>query len=337
MSKKKAVIVGASGYTGCELIKLLNKNSHVDIKYLFVSEQSQYDGMMACHLYPELKHLTELSYIAVSDQKLHDYITSQQIDLVFLATPHQVSHQLVDNLSSTSATILDLSGAYRLADLTAYPTWYQFTHQRPDLIASAAYGLAEWYPESICNASVIAVPGCYPTAALSSLKPLTQNNLITGTPVINATSGVSGAGKKPSDKTHFCEVSLQPYGIFNHRHQPEIEQYAETPVIFTPHLGNFKRGILMTTTAQLAPGVTNADIDDAFQTAYQHQPLIRLCDKPPAVDHIAHTPFCDLFWQINGNHIIVIAAIDNLIKGAAGQAVQCANILGGVSMEEGLL
>jgi N-acetyl-gamma-glutamyl-phosphate reductase len=176
---------------------------------------------------------------------------------------------------------------------------------------------------------LVAVAGCYPTASQLAIKPLIESDLldVQQWPVINATSGVSGAGRKATLTNSFCEVSLQPYGVFTHRHQPEIATHLGREVIFTPHLGNFKRGILATITMKLAQGVTAEQVNQAFTQAYQGKPAVRLrLDSLPRIQDVEFTPFCDIGWKVQGEHIIVVSAIDNLLKGASSQAMQCLNI-----------
>lgn len=331
-------IVGASGYSGIETAVLLNKNSFVNLAFLWVSEGSEFASLPVSSVYPQYQHHFE-------NKVFEPLVTSnvekqlESIDAVFLATPHEVSYQLADWFLQKGVKVLDISGAFRLQDEALYSTYYGFEHQKSQLLVSACYGLAEWQKPKAVEHSLIAVPGCYPTAASLGLKPLTACQLIDTSfkPVINATSGVSGAGKKASTKTHFCEVSLQPYGIFSHRHLPEIQQTVETEVIFTPHLGNFKRGILMTITAKLAEEVKQEDITACFKQFYQDKPLIRLCDVPPSVEQVVNTCFCDIYWQVNDGYIVIVSAIDNLLKGAAGQAVQCFNLLFDLPETEGLV
>ncbi len=184
------------------------------------------------------------------------------------------------------------------------------------------------------------MPGCYPTAAQLALKPLIDADLLdlNQWPVINATSGVSGAGRKAAISNSFCEVSLQPYGVFTHRHQPEIATHLGADVIFTPHLGNFPRGILETITCRLKPGVSQVQVAQALQQAYAHKPLMRLYDKGvPALKNVVGLPFCDIGFAVQGEHLIIVATEDNLLKGAAAQAVQCANIRFGYAETQSLI
>jgi len=262
------------------------------------------------------------------------------VDVVFLATAHEVSHDLAPQFLAAGCVVFDLSGAFRVNDAAFYEKYYGFTHQHPDLLENAVYGLAEWSADRLKEANLVAVPGCYPTAAQLSLKPLIDAGLLdlNQWPVINATSGVSGAGRKAAISNSFCEVSLQPYGVFNHRHHPEITTHLGAEVIFTPHLGSFPRGILETITCRLKPGVTKDQVTDAFTQAYADKPLVRLYDKGlPALKNVVGLPFCDIGFAVQGEHLIVVAAEDNLLKGAAAQAMQCANIRFGYAETQSLI
>jgi len=222
-----------------------------------------------------------------------------------------------------------LSGAFRVPSDNFYTGYYGFNHQHPEWLSKAVYGLAEWNSEQIKTAQLIAVPGCYPTASQLALKPLIEAGLLDCNqwPVINAVSGVSGAGRKATKVNSFCEVSLQAYGVFNHRHQPEIAHHLGCDIIFTPHLGNFKRGILATITAKLAEGVTAAQVAEVMQNAYAEQEVVRLLGEQTAsIQSVTNTCFCDIGWKVQNQHIILTSAIDNLLKGASSQAMQCINI-----------
>ena len=235
--------------------------------------------------------------------------------------------------------VFDLSGGFRLSSDEDYQKYYGFSHQNINLLNQAVYGLAEWQNQiDIKNAQLIAVPGCYPTAALNSLKPLVDAGLVAEQPIIiNAVSGVTGAGRKANIGTHFCEVSLSAYGLFNHRHTPEIEKYLDHEVLFTPHLGNFPRGILATIYVQLKDGITEAQVESAYQ-CLADKPLIRLlANTIPSINGVANKPYVDITWQKQGSQLIVMSAIDNLLKGASGQALQCMNISMGLPGEMGLL
>lgn len=319
------VIIGASGYSGAELASLVAKHPNLTLAGCYVSEGSLDKNKLLSDLYPEHLGLLDLPLLPLGESAFDDIQTSA--DYVCLCTDHKVSVDLAPRFLAMGKKVFDLSGGYRLASNDDYVTYYGFEHQYPELLNEAAYGLAEWNHDAIANAKLIAVAGCYPTAALNALKPLKQAGLLSSESIIiNAVSGVTGAGRKASVGTHFCEVSLTPYGLFNHRHGPEIEQHLGHQVLFTPHLGNFPRGILETIYVQLKPEVTSEQVTQAYQVLAD-EPLIRLLgDKIPSIKGVAKQPYVDIGWQQQGSQLIVIAAIDNLLKGAAGQALQCINL-----------
>lgn len=320
------VIIGASGYSGAELASLIVKHPKLTLSGCYVSEQSLDKGKLLSDLYPEHLGLLDIPLLPLTQSAYNDI--DSNADFVCLCTDHKVSVDLAPRFLAIGKKVFDLSGGFRLSSNEDYQTFYGFEHQHIDLLAQAAYGLAEWNSENIKNASLVAVAGCYPTAALNALKPLQQAGLLADQPVIiNAVSGVTGAGRKASVGTHFCEVSLAPYGLFNHRHSPEIEQHLGHNVLFTPHLGNFPRGILETIYVQLNPDVTSEQVNRAYQVLAD-EPLIRLLgDKIPSIKGVAKQPYVDIAWQQQGSQLIVMAAIDNLLKGAAGQALQCINLV----------
>lgn len=319
------VIIGASGYSGAELASLVVKHPNLTLTGCYVSEGSLDKNKLLSDLYPEHLGLLDCPLLPLSVSAFDDI--QSDADYVCLCTDHKVSVDLAPQFLAMGKKVFDLSGGYRLASNDDYVTYYGFEHQHPELLNEAAYGLAEWNHDAIANAKLIAVAGCYPTAALNALKPLKQAGLLSSESIIiNAVSGVTGAGRKASVGTHFCEVSLAPYGLFNHRHGPEIEQHLGHKVLFTPHLGNFPRGILETIYVQLKPGVTKENVASAYQVL-SSEPLIRLLgDKVPSIKGVAKQPFVDIGWQQQGTQLIVMSAIDNLLKGAAGQALQCINI-----------
>ncbi|RDV26688.1 N-acetyl-gamma-glutamyl-phosphate reductase [Alteromonas aestuariivivens] len=336
---KKVSVIGASGYTGAQLVSLIHQHPDMELVHTFVSENSQDAGKSMAQLHGSLAHLHQYKVQPINELVLKEL--SQTMDLVFLATPHEASHDWMPVLSSGNARVLDLSGAFRIKERDVFANHYGFEHTAAACLDQAVYGLAEWYSEAIAAAHIIAVPGCYPTASLSALKPLADASLLDTSvrPVINAVSGVSGAGRKASLTTSFYEVSLQAYGVLGHRHTPEIEAYLGTPVVFTPHLGNFKRGILATITVKTAAGTQQSDLNAAFRQAYGNSPIVRLRESFPKVDDVAHTPFVDLFWKLDeqSGYAVIASAIDNVMKGAASQAVQCANLLCGLPSEKGLI
>jgi N-acetyl-gamma-glutamyl-phosphate reductase len=319
------LIVGASGYAGAELAAYLNRHPHVNITGLTVSAQSADAGKLISDLHPQLKGIIDMPVLPLKDVAE----AAKGVDVVFLATAHEVSHDLAPQFLAAGCVVLDLSGAFRVSSPEFYSQYYGFEHHHQAWLDKAVYGLAEWQAEGIKAAQLIAVPGCYPTASQLALKPLIANQLLNEDqwPVIDATSGVSGAGRKATLGNSFCEVSLQPYGLFTHRHQPEIAAHLGIPVIFTPHLGNFPRGILATITCRLKAGVSTEDVAQAYQQAYQDKPLVRLYPKGvPALKNVVGLPFCDIGFAVQGEHLIVVATEDNLLKGASAQAVQCLNL-----------
>ncbi|MFU2077782.1 N-acetyl-gamma-glutamyl-phosphate reductase [Avibacterium endocarditidis] len=334
---QKAIIIGASGYTGAELARILTLHPAFQLNGLYVSAQSQDAHKAISDIYPQLKQIVDLPL-----QPLDENLTAlaQQNDLAFLATAHEVSHNLAPIFLQNQCKVFDLSGAFRVNNAEFYPQYYGFEHRYPELLEKAVYGLAEWNDSAIAQTDLVAVAGCYPTVSQLSLKPLIENNLLdlNQLPIINAVSGVSGAGRKASLTNSFCEVSLNAYGVFNHRHQPEIATHLGTEVIFTPHLGNFKRGILATITAKLKDDVGEQQIREAYQQYYAHRPLVRVYEQGlPSIKAVEFTPYCDIGFAVKNGYIIIVGAEDNLLKGAAAQAVQCANIRYGFAETLGLI
>ena len=331
------VIIGASGYAGAELALLVHKHPELNLKGLYVSAGSQDANKPFSALHPQCLGLVDLPVKPLDEAGMLEAKTGT--DLVCLATAHEVSMNLAPQFLDAGIPVFDLSGAFRVQQDGFYDKYYGFTHDQPEWLSKAVYGLAEWNAEQIKKTDLVAVAGCYPTASLLALKPLMEAGLIKAdtTPIINAVSGVSGAGRKAAIGTSFCEVSLNPYGVFNHRHQPEISYHLGGKVVFQPHLGNFVRGILATIYVQLADGVTAEQVDAVYAAAYEGKPIVRLTKQWPAIVGVAGTPFCDLHWQVEGDQLIVASAIDNLLKGASSQAMQCININYGFEQTAGLL
>ncbi|MEZ9981943.1 N-acetyl-gamma-glutamyl-phosphate reductase [Vibrio cyclitrophicus] len=321
----KTTIIGASGYTGAELALMINRHPELTLSGLYVSANSVDAGKPIAALHGKLAGLIDMPVQPLTNPEE----VAKQSDVIFLATAHEVSHDLAPIFLENGCQVFDLSGAFRVKGENFYEEFYGFEHQHEQWLDKAAYGLAEWNEQEIKEAQLVAVAGCYPTASQLAIKPLVEAKLLDENqwPVINATSGVTGAGRKATMVNSFCEVSLQAYGVFNHRHQPEMVAHLGCDVIFTPHLGNFKRGILATITMKLAEGVTEKQIQEAFEKAYQGKPAVRLLEETlPRIQYVEQTPFCDLGWKVQGQHIIVVSAIDNLLKGASSQAMQCLNL-----------
>lgn len=340
MREVRCAIVGAGGYGGAELAGILARHPSARLVGLFGSarrcagERAETLG----EIFPALRGVVELPVEAGTVEA----IVGAGADVVFLATPHAVSHDLAPALLAAGLVVIDLSGAFRLADAALYPKHYGFAHAHEALLRSAVYGLPELNRERIARADLIAAPGCYPTSAILPLAPLAAVGAMAPGrfPIVDSTSGVSGAGRTPSLKTLFCEVSQRPYDVLRHRHNPEIDLHSGCRVIFTPHLGPFDRGILSTIHVDLAPGWTEAGAREALERAYGEEPFVRLLPAGawPSVGAVRHTNFCDigLACDEERRHLIVVSAIDNLAKGAAGQAAQCMNIRFGLPETAGL-
>jgi len=324
----KTTIIGASGYTGAELALMVTRHPELTLAGLYVSANSVDANKKISTLHSKLSSLVEMKVQPLTDVQS----VAKASDIVFLATAHEVSHDLVPVFLAQGCQVFDLSGAYRVRSDGFYSKYYGFEHKHETLLKSAVYGLAEWNEQEIKNSDLIAVAGCYPTASQLAIKPLIEMNMLDlkQWPIINAVSGVSGAGRKSNLMNSFCEVSLQAYGLFTHRHKPEIMSHLGCDVIFTPHLGNFKRGILATITMKLAVGISEDDVNNAFEKAYQNQSAVRLKKQDiPRIQDVEFTPFCDIGWKVEGEHVIVVSAIDNLLKGASSHAMQCLNIRNG--------
>lgn len=320
----KTTIIGATGYTGAELALMVYKHPELTLAGLYVSANSADAGKPISSLHGKLAGLIDDKVQPLTDVAE----VAKNADVIFLATAHEVSHDLAPELLKHGCQVFDLSGAFRVKKQGFYPEFYGFEHQHESLLDGAAYGLAEWAADEIKQSQLIAVPGCYPTASQLAIKPLVDAGLIDTNqwPVINATSGATGAGRKATLNNSFCEVSLQAYGVFSHRHQPEISSHLGCDVIFTPHLGNFKRGIFATITMKLKAGVSDEQVAQVYQASYQDKLAVRLVKGVPKLQNVQFTPFCDIGWKVQGEHIITCAAIDNLLKGASSQAMQCLNI-----------
>ena len=335
---KRIAVIGAGGYSGAELVELLVGHPGVEVVGLFGSAKREGENGPARYskVFPRFRGVMDLPLRATSP----DAVASVKPDAVFLATPHEASMELAGDLLERDMVVLDLSAAFRFKDAAVYPEYYGGAHSHPELLSRAVYGLPEINRVAIRDAELIGVPGCYPTSAILALRPLVEAGVIgSGRVIIDSCSGVSGAGRSLSQKSLFCEVSYQPYGVFAHRHQPEIEAYAGTPVVFTPHLGCWDRGILSTIHVELAAGFDESRVRETLSRAHANEPFVRLCEKGewPSVLDVTRTNFCDIGCAAKDGHLIIVSAIDNLTKGAAGQAVQCMNIRLGLDETAGLL
>ncbi|HEB75053.1 MAG TPA: N-acetyl-gamma-glutamyl-phosphate reductase [Nitrospirae bacterium] len=338
----KVAICGGSGYAGSELLRLLSRHREVRITAV-TSERSS--GSRVVDLFPHLRGLLDLSF-----EPLDPEILLKKADLFFLALPHAASQDAVNFFFSGGRRVIDLSADFRLRDPDVYEEWYGVRHEYRSVLRRAVYGLPELYRRKIRKARVVANPGCYPTGALLGLYPALKEGLIEpDSIVIDSKSGTSGAGRKAAVPYSFCEVneSFRAYGIATHRHTPEIEQElsvihgAGVRVDFTPHLLPVNRGILTTIHCRLK----NKDLDTArllelYLDTYRREPFVRIYDGDslPDVRNVRGTNFCDIGVRVNRRTgaLIVVTAIDNLLKGASGQAVQNMNIMMGFKETEGL-
>lgn len=336
----RTVIVGAAGYTGAELASLLAAHPACEIVGVFGSEKRAAEGEQPLsRLFPRLRGVVDLPLRVASVQAIVDL----KPNVVFLCTPHEVSAAMSEALLAAELVVIDLSAAFRLHDAADYPTHYGFEHPAAHLLQRAVYGLPEFNRARIAESDLIACPGCYPTSVALALKPLAAANLIrTDRPVIvDSASGVSGAGRSPAVKSLFCEVSFQPYNALKHRHQPEMRQETGCTVLFTPHLLPLDRGIVSTIHAELADGVTEAQVRAWLQRIYEGESFVRLlpAGEWPSVGGVERTNFCDIGLAVDEatRHLLLVSSIDNLVKGASGQAVQCMNVRFGLPETMGLL
>jgi N-acetyl-gamma-glutamyl-phosphate reductase len=327
--KTRVAVAGATGYTGQELLRLLSRHPGVTITHATSS------GTTAARRLPALAHLWNGSITPLDADAL-----VRDADLVFLALPDSAAAELAPRLVDAGVRTIDLSGAFRLRDEAARARWYPETHTLP---AHLVYGLTEVHRASLPAAQLVSNPGCYPTVSLLSLLPLAKAGLITprSDVIVDAKSGVSGAGKTPTERTHFSEVhgSLSAYGVFAHRHGAEIEDWLGRTVTFTPHLLPIDRGILATIYVRVPPGTTEEELGDVFESAYAGEPFVRVVGTElPQIKHVVHTNFCDIGWRVDASgRAILISVIDNLVKGASGQAVQNMNVMLGEPETAGLL
>ena len=333
-------IIGASGYTGAELVRILNGHPEAT---LAVATSRQYAGKPLSVVFPSLKGKTDITCV---DAEVEDLI--DRADLFFTAVPHQTAMAVVPILLEAGKKVIDFSADFRIHDAKVYQQWYQ-EHTAPQYLDEAVYGLPELHREKIRTSRLIANPGCYPTSIILGVTPLLQEGLIeSDTLVADSKSGASGAGRAAQTGTLFCEVTdgFRAYKVGEHRHTPEIEQEMsllsgkEVVISFTPHLVPMSRGILSTVYAKAVKPIPDDDLYQIYANFYKNEPFIRLCSPGsyPATQFVRGSNFCDLGFKYDSrtNRIVVLSAIDNLVKGAAGQAVQNMNLASGFPEEAGL-
>lgn len=335
----RAAVIGASGYTGAELLRLLA--GHPSMHLVLATGDSQ-AGVAVGEVHPGLRAAYPNVVLRSSDpdsweEQLDD------LDVVFLGVPHEVSHELVPRLVDRVQCVVDLSAAFRIEDRSVYPKWYGFEHRHPDLLARAVYGLPERHREALVGARLIATPGCYVTAATLALAPLVEANLIEKSGVIvDAASGVSGAGRVPKQSNHFNSVDedFSAYGLIDHRHTPEMEDRIGARVLFTPHLAPMNRGILATCYARPVAGakVSTDDLLEHLSRTYAGEPFVSVGTELPSTKATLGSNAVQLTARFDDRtgYVLVIAALDNLCKGASGGALQAANVALGLPEAAGL-
>lgn len=330
----KASIIGATGYTGAELVRLLYRHSEVEFSVL--SSRSSV-GEDIADIYPGLRHCVSHTF---EEQDLERIVGES--DIIFICLPHGHAVEVVSNAFSAGVKVIDLGADFRLKDPFVYQKWYGLEHGAPELLKTAVYGLPEIKGEAVAQAQIIANPGCYPTSILLGLAPLLHYGVILpGSIIADSKSGVCGAGKTPSEKTHFveCNENINPYGVQGHRHRPEIEQelslLAGDPlrISFTPHLLPITRGILSTIYADLGAELSEEQVREMYREYYSGKGFIRLLPPQvwPHTKWVYGSNFCDINFCLDqeAGRITVMSAIDNLVKGASGQAVQNMNLMFG--------
>lgn len=330
-STVKVAVAGATGYAGQELLGLLARHPGVSLEAAMSSSADS-----AARPLPRLARVWN-GHVEPLDRDRLPKIA----DVILLAVPEKAAADLAPPLVEAGARVIDLSGAFRIRDASARHRWYPATETLPPHVA---YGLTEHYRSDVKTARLVANPGCYPTAALLALIPLSRAGLLDTNAgiIVDAKSGISGAGRAPTDRTHFSENhgSAAAYGVLGHRHVAEMEQELSSMVTFVPHLVPLDRGILETIYVRTVPGTTADAIQDALVAAYGKEPFVRLTgDALPEIKHVAWTNFCDIGWRFDPDtrRLVLVACLDNLVKGAAGQAVQNLNVACGYDERAGLL
>ncbi|RJP17552.1 MAG: N-acetyl-gamma-glutamyl-phosphate reductase [Candidatus Abyssobacteria bacterium SURF_5] len=341
MKKVKVAIIGANGYTGGEMVRLLS--GHPSVR-LTVLTSRQFKDRNINEVFPSLRGILDMKLVEFEADSV-----AKSCEVAFLAIPHTQAMPIVAELAERGVRVVDYSADFRLKDARVYEQWYKADHSAPELLEKSVYGLPELHGEEVRVADVIALPGCYPTAALLALAPAVKGGIIdVNRIVINSLSGVSGAGQTPSQQTHYPEIAdnLRAYGITTHRHTPEIEQELsllagkEIHVLFTPHLVPANRGILSTITAPVKSDISVEELTEMYRSFYEDAPFVRI-NPPrtyPEIRFVRGSNFCDIGLAIDKrtSTFIAISAIDNLCKGAAGQAVQCMNLMFDLPEKSGL-
>jgi N-acetyl-gamma-glutamyl-phosphate reductase len=338
---RQVAVVGVTGYTGLELARLLVRHPELDSAVFYVREPN--GAQCLAELFPQFRGWGEAPVRPLSVGA----ITSSNAGSAFLATPHEVSRELAPALLRAGLRVVDLSAAFRLRDRETFMNWYKLPAPHADWLGEAVYGIPELYSTEISKARLVANPGCYATSVILALRPLTEAGWMAKDSgvVCDCKSGASGAGKDPRRDLHFVEVdeNFKAYGLFSHRHTPEILEHTglnESQVIFSTHLLPLARGILSTIYVTLADAHSAADVETLFRQFFAGRPMVRIwpAGTLPELQHVAHTNFCDLGFVLEqtGRRLIVVSCLDNLGKGAAGQAVQNFNHMLGIKEQTAL-
>jgi N-acetyl-gamma-glutamyl-phosphate reductase len=331
-------IIGGTGYTGMELLRILDGHPHAELKLITSESQA---GKKVSEVHPQFRDRMDMEFVS------KDRLDPKELDLVFLGLPHGVSMDFVKEHGTDEFRIIDLSGDFRLDDPDVYLDWYGSPHKDTDSLKEAVYGLPELFSDRIPDARLIGNPGCYPTASILPLAPLVRSGIVEaqGT-IIDAKSGVTGAGAKAKPNTHFPNVNdnFSIYGLKKHRHTPEIQSALrrvadrDVELLFTPHLLPVDRGILTTSYAVPKMELNDKELQEVYQRYYGDAPFVRVVEEPPQLKDVTGSNYCNVFatYDPRTERIITVAVIDNLVKGAAGQAVQNMNLIFGLDEGEGL-
>ena len=333
----KVAIIGATGYTGIDAIEIILRHPNASLVYLSASSSA---SVPVAKVHPRLVGRCELDIEPFDIGKL-----AKAADVALCCLPHKVSMEYVPLMLEAGLKVVDLSADYRLKDIGVYEKYYA-KHTDPANIERAVYGLPELYRKQIGGASLIANPGCFPTSSTLAIAPLLSEKVIDpACIVVNSVSGASGAGKKTSDGLHFPNLNenLRPYSIGTHRHAPEMEQIAseliaqKVGILFQPHIGCFDRGILSSVYCEPKISIDTNGLYELFSEFYADEPFVQVLKEPPSVKDVANTNYCHIHTAFVGGKIVVFSAIDNLVKGASGQAVQNMNLIFGIDERAGLL
>lgn len=336
----RAAVIGGTGYAGAELVRILRRHPYVELTTIV---SRRYAGRPFSEVYPSMAGIVNLECRAYSEEAV-----AEAADVVFTALPHAASMGVVAGLAARGKKVIDLSADFRFKDQQAYEAWYG-PHEAPDLLKTAVYGLPELYFNDLQKASLVGNPGCYPTSVLLPLLPFMKAPFVdTGGIVADAKSGTSGAGRSVSLATHFCEVNegFKAYAVAGHRHNPEMDEVlslftgGDVHITFTPHLVPMTRGMLTTIYLGLKEEVSSKDVAGLLAGFFKEKPFVRICPQGvwPNTLHVKGTNYCDIGFQVakSTRRLILISAIDNLVKGASGQAVQNMNIMLGLEETAGL-